>query len=128
MLKKMLSMSFIVLVMNLAVVTAFAGTDAEKEAKFVEKLKTQLTKLGTGKDARVEVKLRDKTKLKGYVSEIKETSFVVIDEKTATPSEIPFPQTKQIKGNNLSAGVKIAIVVAGVIGVVLLIGLLARGS
>jgi hypothetical protein len=32
-------------------------------------VKEGIHKLGTGLDARIEVKLRDKTKLKGYVSE-----------------------------------------------------------
>ena len=109
MLKKMLSMLLIGLVMNLGIVAVFAETTAEKEAKFAEKVKANITKLGTGKDARVEVKLRDKTKLKGYVSQINENSFVVVEDKTGNASEVPYPNAKQVKGNNLSNGVKLAI-------------------
>ena len=111
MLKKIISMLLIVLVMNLMVVTAFAGTDAEKEAKFAEKVKAEVTKLGTGTDAKIQIKLKDGSKLKGYVSEIKDTSFVVTDEKTGATTEIPYPQAKQVKGHNLSTGAKIAIAV-----------------
>jgi small nuclear ribonucleoprotein (snRNP)-like protein len=111
-----------VLVFNLFLGTsAFANT---KEDKFAAKVKTNITKLGTGQDARVEVKLRDKTKLKGYVSQINENSFVVIQDTTGTATEISFPNAKQVKGNNLSSGVKIAIGVAVVVAIIVLIQVL----
>ena len=122
MLKKMLSMLLIGLVMNLGIVAVFAETTAEKEAKFAEKVKANIIKLGTGKDARVEVKLRDKTKLKGYVSQINENSFVVVEDKTGNASEVPYPNAKQVKGNNLSTGVKIVIVVAIIVVIGLILG------
>ncbi len=40
---------------------AYAGSKAEKETRFAEKVKDGISKLGTGPDARIEVKLRDKT-------------------------------------------------------------------
>lgn len=122
MIKNILSMLLIVLVMNLGVVTAFAETKAEKEAKFAEKVKANVIKLGTGTEAKIQVKLKDGTKLKGYVSQINENNFVVVDEKTGTATEVPYPQTKQVKGNNLSTGVKIAIGVAIFVVVFALIG------
>ena len=123
MFKKYLTLILTVLVLNLFLcASVFAETKAEKEAKFAAKVKAQVTELGTGKDARIEVKLKDGTKLKGYVSQINENSFVVMNEKTATPTEVPYPQTKQVKGNNLSSGAKIAIVVGIVVGALLIIG------
>jgi small nuclear ribonucleoprotein (snRNP)-like protein len=110
MFKKYLSSALIILLINLAFgTTAFAGTKADKEAKFAAKVKNELAKLGAGTDARVEVKLRDKTKLKGYISQINENSFVVVEDNTNTPTEVSYSQTKQVKGNNLSTGAKIAI-------------------
>lgn len=82
MFKKYVSLMLAILVINLVCgVTAFAETKAEKEAKFIEKVKVNVTKLGTGKDARIEVKLKDGTKLKGYVSQINENGFVVVNGK-----------------------------------------------
>ena len=103
-------------------ISVSAETKAEKDAKFADKVKTNITKLGAGKDARVEVKLRDKTKLKGYVSEINENSFVVVDEKTGAATEVAYPNAKQVKGNNLSTGVTIVIGVAVAVIVLFLIG------
>lgn len=128
MLKKIISVLLIGLVMNLAVVGAFAETKEEKEAKSAEKVKTQVAKLGTGKDARIQVKLKDGTKLKGYVREIKENSFLVMNENTGEPTEVPYPKIKQVKGNNLATGVKIAIGVGIVVALLVIISFIGRDS
>lgn len=126
MFKKYLTLFLSILIINLSLgASVFAGTKGNKTAENAEKVKTRILKLGTGTDARIEVKLRDNTKLKGYVSEIKENSFVVIDDKTGNASEVPYPNAKQIKGNNLSTGVKIVIGVGIVLAVIILIGFLA---
>lgn len=118
MFRKYVSLALVGLLLNLTFYsTAMANT--EKEAKFAEKVKANIAKLGTGQDAKIEIKLKDGTKLKGYVSEVKESSFIVMNEKTGMTSEVPYPQVKQVKGNNLSNGVKIAI------GLIILILILA---
>ena len=123
MLKKVFLMSIVMLVFNLAVAPfALASDNPEKEAKFAEKVKTEIAKLGIGTDAKVQIKLKDGTKLKGYVSEIKDNEFVVTDLKTGAAMPVPYPNVKQVKGNNLSSGVIIAI---GVIVVIFIVGILA---
>ena len=88
-----------------------AANVISKESMFAAKVKTEIAGLGTGPAARVEVKLRDKTKLKGYVSEATDTHFAVVDDKTRAATQVPYPQVKTVKGNNLSKGAKIAIAV-----------------
>ncbi len=97
------------LVLFLCSTSVAANSKEEKEAKLAEKVKTGIAKLGTGPSARIEVKLRDKRRLKGYVSKLSDDHFVVIDDKTGVATEVPYPQVKQVKGNNLSTGAKIAI-------------------
>jgi hypothetical protein len=117
MFKKVLSLVLVGFLLNATGVrVAYAGSKEEKEARFAEKVKEGISKLGTGAGARIEVKLRDKTKLKGYVSEAGEDSFVIVDEKTGASATVTYAQVKQVKGNNLSKGAKIAIGV----GVILL--------
>jgi len=113
MLTKALSLALAVVLLG---ITAHGGTKEEKDAQFAQKVKQGISKLGTGVNARIEVKLRDKTKLKGYVREAGEDSFVIVDEKTNAPSTVTYPQVRQVKGNNLSRAVEIAIGV----GVILL--------
>jgi hypothetical protein len=110
MLKKMITVLLICLVMNLTTNIAFAGiSKEEKAAKKIAKIKADVTSLGTGADAKIEVKLHDKTKLKGYITEVKTDSFVLMNDKTGATNEVPYSQAKQVKGNNLSTGAKVAI-------------------
>ena len=108
--------------------SASVFAETPKEAKQAEKVKVNITKLGTGKNARVEVKLRDKTKLKGYVSEINKDNFVVIDDKTGASNEVAYSNAKQVKGNNLSSGVKIAIGIGVIVAVLLVVAYVLGGS
>lgn len=110
MLKRFLLMIVLVLVTNLAVAPyTFAAENTEKEAKFAEKVKTEIAKLGVGTDAKIKVKLKDGTKLKGYVSEIKDNEFSVTDAKTGKATPVSYSHAKQVKGNNLSSDVIITI-------------------
>lgn len=127
MLKKFLSLALVGLLINMVSVSpVYAGSKEEKEARFAEKVKKGVLKLGTGTDARVEVKLRDKTKLKGYISEAGEDSFIVVDAKMGVATTVAYPQVKQVKGNNLSTGANIAIAVGALLLVLLLVGKYAR--
>jgi hypothetical protein len=128
MLKRQLVLTLGVLVMNLALSTSlFAATDNDKVAKQATKVKANIARLGTGRDARIEVQLRDKTKLKGYVSQIKDSSFFVVDDRTGTEAEVPYSQTRQVKGHNLSTGAKIAIAV-GIIAAIIAFIVIAGNS
>jgi hypothetical protein len=66
MFKKYLTLILTILVINLSLSSvAFADTKIEKEAKFAQKVKSEITKLGTGTEAKIQVNLKDGTKLKG---------------------------------------------------------------
>lgn len=92
----------------------------EKTAEFAGKVKAGITRLGVGPDARVMVKLRDKTKLNGYVSQIGDESFVVADVRTGVTTEVQYPDVARVKGNNLSTGATIAIAVGLAVGATIL--------
>ena len=125
MLKTLLSVMIVGLLVNMAgTVPAHADSKAEKEARFVEKVREGVRRLGTGETARVEVKLRDKAKLNGYISEAGDNDFVVVDASGARHT-VAYPQVQKVKGNNLSTGAKIAIgvaVVAAILTLVVLAG------
>lgn len=116
--RRILSLSLIGLVLNLFFLhtTAAAGSKGEKLAA---KVKAGIAKLGTGKESLVKVKLRDKTKISGYVSEITEDDFTVVQANNSA-TKIPYSQVKQVQGNNLSKNAKIII---GVVVVFLVLGI-----
>ena len=120
MLKKICSVALAALLLQAAAAPALAKSAAEKESKRVEKVRTQLAKLGTGEDARVRVELRDKARLEGYISEAGPESFVVVN-KAGVATTVAYPQVVKAKGNNLSTGAKIGIGVGIGAGVTLLI-------
>jgi len=92
-----------------AVPSALARTKEEKEAALAAKVKAGVAKLGAGKDAAISVKLRNKTKLSGYVSRIEEEAFVITNAKTGAETRVAYGDVTQAKGNNLSTGAIIAI-------------------
>lgn len=105
--KKILSFTLVVLLMQTFFVQqTFAET---KEEKFAGKVKTEIVKLGTGTDAKIKVKLKDGTKIKGYIMEANENQFVVMNSKTGQAVPVAYSQVGQAKGNNLSTGTIITI-------------------
>ena len=110
MFKKLVSLFLVVLLVNVAgMASAYAATKEEKEARFAEKVKTNVQKIGTGEAARVKIKLRDKTKVAGYISAADDEGFTVKDSKTGASTTIAYAQVKSVQGHNLSTGAKIAI-------------------
>ena len=109
------------LIQLISVQSAYANPVADKQTKLAEKVKEGVSKLGVGQDARVELKLRDKTKLAGYISAVKEDSFVVSDAKTGDATTVAYSNVTQVKGHNLGTGAKIAIGIGIGVGIVLII-------
>lgn len=127
MLKRLLSLTLAGLLLNLSVaVPVCAETREEKDARRAEKVKRAVEKLGTGEKARVKVRLKDGTRLKGYVEATGADDFQLKDAESGTTTRVAFADVKQLEGRNLSTGAKVAIglgIAAGVLVVVFLIGL-----
>ena len=121
--RKPIALLLVALVINLAGARlAFANSKEEKQARFAEKIRLNVLKLGTGESTRIKVKLRDQTKLEGYISDAGAETFTVTNRKTGVATTIAYPQVKSVQGNNLSTGAKIAIgvgVAAAIIFIIL---------
>lgn len=99
------------LILSMIIVTGrtpLVASGKAEEAGRTQKVRTAIAKLGTGPSARVKMVLQDKSKLKGYIKEAHEEHFVLVQNTGAT-SEVAYSQVKQVQGNNLSTGAKIAI-------------------
>ena len=123
MLRKLFALLLVAFMINLAGVRlAYAESKEEKQARFAEKVKANVLKLGTGESTRVKVKLRDQAKLEGYISDADAETFVVTNRKTGVATAVAYAQVKSVQGNNLSTGAKIAIgvgIAAAVIFIIL---------
>lgn len=129
MFKKLLSIALTsLLVSMITAVPASAQSQAGSETQQAEKIKGRVTRLGTGKRARIEIKLKDNTKLKGYIGGIAEEQFTVVDPRHGTVTPVPYNQVQQIKNTNHS-GVYALGFAAGIIGGVIILVLASlRGS
>ena len=121
MLKQYLSVVVGILVLNLSFgAGVFAQTKAEKKAA---KRKAEIQQLGTGKAARVNLKLGDGTLVKGYVTEIKENTFVVMRDGSNSTVEVEYADASKApphipKGLKIVGYVALGFVVLVVIAVV----------
>ena len=79
MIRKTFASLLIALVLNLVCPASFAANTQTKDEKRAATVKSLVRKLGTGPDARIGIKLRDKTKLVGYISEIANDHFALTD-------------------------------------------------
>lgn len=69
-----------------------------------DEARAKVEKVGVGRDARVEVRLRDNTRVKGYVSAAEQDSFTVTDSKTGATRAVAYAEVAQVKkpGGGLS--------------------------
>lgn len=108
--RKLVALFLVAVVINLAGVRlAYADSKEEKQVRFAEKIKANVLKLGTGESTRVKVKLRDQSKLEGFISDAGAETFTVTNRTTGVATVVAYPQVKSVQGNNLSTGAKIAI-------------------
>ena len=88
----------------------------------IEKIKTYVSKRGTGEKSKVIVKMKDGRKLKGFISQNGEDSFELTNSKTKQIISVAYRDVTQVRKQGLSTGAKIAIGVgiAAVVTVVVL--------
>lgn len=122
MFQKTLSGFLIAAIMAIATMQpAFAASREEQRAQQAAKVKAGIEKLGVGEQSRVSLKLRDKTKRSGYISEIGDDSFVVVEDRSSVATRVAYPDVAQVKGHNLTTGEKVLISVAIGVGAALLV-------
>ncbi|MBZ5555147.1 MAG: hypothetical protein LAO21_20735 [Acidobacteriia bacterium] len=105
---------------------AYGNQNQEKAQASDQRVRDNVKRIGTGEKAHIEVTLKDKTILRGYVREASESSFVVVDSKTGADSAVQYQDVKKIKGKGLSTGTKVVLgfgIAVGALAILVLIGL-----
>lgn len=89
---------------------------ADPQAAVVEKVKIKIAKLGVGARAKATVRLKDGSKIKGYISQAGEDNFVIRDRKTDAPTTIRYAEVAKVEENrghstarNIAIGVGIGV-------------------
>lgn len=90
-------------------VTATAQSTAD-----VEKIRAKVQTLSTSKDSQVEVKFRDKTKVKGYIVSVEPVSFTLRDSKDGTSQSITYSEVDSVSKASSGVSTKTWLILGGV--------------
>jgi len=113
MLKKLFSIGLVVLLFhagNSLLINDVAWAYQNDVA--LAKVKAAVAKRGTGPKAKVTVKLKDQTRLKGYISNAGDNSFTLSDSKTGQVRTLAYSDVAEVKkqgGMSLPAKIGIGV-------------------
>jgi len=94
---------------------AFHNVEAQtSNDQAVQKIRSKIYKLGIGPRARVEAKLHDNSKVKGYVSEAGQDSFTITNSNTGSTRALNYADVAEIKKPGSGLSTRSWIILAGV--------------
>ena len=126
MLKRLFSIGLVVLLFHAGNSLLIHDVAQAQSDAASDKVKAEVAKRGTGAKAKVTVKLKDKTTLKGYISNASGDSFTLSDSKTGQIRTLAYSDVAEVKkqgGMSLAAKIGIGVgVTVGVLAAVIAIG------
>ena len=112
MLKRLFSIGLVVLLFHAGNSLLIHDALASQSDAASDKVKTAVAKRGTGPHAKVTVKLKDQTRLKGYISNAGDNSFTLSDSKTGQVRTLAYSDVAEVKkqgGMSLPAKIGIGV-------------------
>lgn len=102
------------------------ATQADDDARAIEKVRQEVAKLGLGEKARVTVRMKNGTKIKGFISQAGANDFTVRDRKTGNPTTILYSDVAKLDDNRGGSALRNTLVAVAVgVGIVVVgIGIL----
>lgn len=97
-----------VLIFQTLFIAPVFGQNLDGEAE-TTKIKTALTKRGTGEKSKVKIELRDGREIKGWIAALNAADFIIADSKTDNRTTIFYKDVAKMKKSGLSLGAKIGI-------------------
>lgn len=126
---KYLTAILIVLSVTVQSTTIFAQTKSDKQTENQARLEVKIAKIGVGKDSGIIVKLKDGTKLNGYVSARDNDGFDLTDKKSGSVRNIKYAEVESVRDKKLSRAATTAIgLVIGIGGAIGLLYLICRNG
>ena len=103
-----IALSLIITALSLAPSVAKAQSNAE-----LEKVRARVRTLASSSDSQVEVKFRDNTKVKGYITSVEPLSFILKDAKAGTSQSITYSEVDSV-GKAGGSSTKTWLIIGGV--------------
>jgi hypothetical protein len=104
-----------------------AQVQAPTQSTAAEKIKATVMRMGVGR-TRVQVKLRNQMKVKGFIGQIAEEGFSLVDPKSGTVTPVAYDQVLEVKNINPPAWLRPVIAAGAVVGIMIFVAYAARGS
>ena len=126
MLKTHMSLLVAVVLLFSAVPQSAVARQSGSQAPTVETIKSKIARIGVGAKAKATIRLKNGTKVKGYVAQAGEDDFVMRDRKTDAPTTILYADVLKVednKGHSTARNIAIGVAV-GVGAVLAVIGIL----
>ena len=120
MLKTHLSFLVAVLLLLVTVPQLAVAKQTSTQAPTVETIKSKVARIGVGAKAKATIRLKNGTKVKGYIAQVQDDDFVIRDRKTDAPTTIRYADVLKVEENRgHSTARNVAIGVAAGVGAVL---------
>src|SRR5262249_62063541 len=97
MVKHLAAILIVVLTSTLDSPSTLASSGSPQTSGSDQKLKEKIVKLGVSEKVRVKVELRNKTEVKGYISETTETGFVLRDRRVNQDTALAYSEVKDVQ-------------------------------
>ena len=126
MLKTHMSLLVAVVLWFGAVPRTAVARQTSSQVPTVEAIKSKIARIGVGAKAKATIRLKNGTKVKGYVAQAGEDDFVIRDRKTDAPTTIRYDDVLKVednKGHSTARNIGIGVAV-GVGAVLAVIGIL----
>ena len=105
-----IALSVIIAVLSFGpTVTAQVQSSAE-----IEKIRAKVQTLSATRETQVEVKFRDRTKLKGYIASVEPVTFTLRDPKDGTSQSISYSEVESISKAGSGVSTKTWLIIGGV--------------
>jgi len=88
---------------------ALAQSNAE-----IERVRGKVQVLSTSRDTQVEVKFRDKTKIKGYITSVEPVSFTLRDPKSGASQSIAYSEVDSVSKADDGVSTKTWLIIGGI--------------
>ncbi len=102
----------------LVIVTAMSfglpATARGQSTTEIEKVRAKVQVLAASKDSQVEVKFRDRTKVKGYIDAVEPVAFKLRDPKDGTSQSIAYSEVENVSKAGSGVSTKTWLILGGV--------------
>ncbi len=125
MFRKCLSLVLVTLFVCALSNQAARAAQNNQQGMSVEAAKQRVGKIGVGDQARVKIKLRNGTEVKGYIYRVEDDNFIVADLKSGIQTTISYSDVADVKRKRRHTTLK---TVGITLGVLYLVGVVANAA